>query len=146
MKDMVDIPPVWLLGSAAVAWLLAALVPVVMLPLPNWLGWIIFFAGLAWGISAIRLFFRKNTPVDPRQRANVLLVEGAFRLNRNPIYTGMTVMLLGWAIVLGALSAFVLVVAFPMIITRRFIIDEEQGLRETFGGEAESYFARTRRW
>lgn len=76
----------------------------------------------------------------------MLLVEYHFRINRNPIYSGMTMMLLGWAIVLGALTAFVPVVVFPFIIARRFIADEEQRLRDAFGQAAEDYLGRSRRW
>ena len=58
----------------------------------------------------------------------------------------MTVMLLGWAMVLGAVTAFLPVLVFPVIITRRFILDEEHRLRDAFGEKAERYLRRTRRW
>ena len=46
----------------------------------------------------------------------------------------------------GAIAAFLPAVAFPLIITRRFVIDEEQRLRDAFGKAAEDYLARSRRW
>ena len=59
---------------------------------------------------------------------------------------GMTTMLLGSAIVLGAPTAFVPVAVFPFVIARRFIEDEEQRLRAAFGQAAEDDLGRSRRW
>ena len=146
MKDYLDLPPVWLLGSAAAAWLLARLVPVTVLDLPEWLGWALFAFGFVWAATAAALFLLRRTPVEPRHTPKVLLVEYHFRINRNPIYSGMVTMLLGWAIVLGAVTAFVPAFVFPFIITHRFIADEERRLREAFGQAADDFLDRSRRW
>ena len=146
MKGFPDLPPIWFLGSALLSWVIAKRVPLAVLDLPDWLGWGIFAVGFIWAGSAAALFLVKKTPVEPRTTPEVLLVEYHFRFNRNPIYTGMTVMLLGWAVVLGAVSAFLPVMAFPFIITSRFILDEEQQLRVAFGQMARDYLARSRRW
>ena len=146
LKRFVDLPPVWLLASAGVAWLLAQYLPLARLGLPDWLGWAIFALGLAWAASATVIFARKKTPVEPRKTPKVLLTTGAFRVNRNPIYTGMTVMLIGWALVLGAVTAFLPAIAFPFIITNRFVLKEEEELRAQFGPQAEEFFSRSRRW
>src|SRR5664279_6281658 len=121
MKDFPDLPPVWFLGCGAISWLLAKLMPWAVLDLPDWLGWVTFALGLIWAGTATVLFLLKKTPVEPRMNPEVLLVQYHFRVNRNPIYSGMTAMLLGWAVVLGAATAFLPVFVFPLIITRRFI-------------------------
>lgn len=146
MKDFPDLPPVWFLGCGAISWILAQWIPVAAIDLPDWLGWAVFGLGLLWAATAAALFLLKRTPVEPRHTPKVLLAEYHFRLNRNPIYTGMIAMLLGWAIVLGAMTAFLPVLVFPMIITRRFVLDEEQRLHAAFGKRAEDYFGRSRRW
>ena len=146
MKDFPDLPPVWLLGCAGLSWLLAKLVPVAVLDLPAWLGWALFAFGFMWAATAAALFLLRKTPLEPRHTPKVLLVEYHFRINRNPIYSGMMTMLLGWAIVLGAVTALVPAFMFPFIITYRFIADEERRLRETFGQAAEDYLDRSRRW
>jgi protein-S-isoprenylcysteine O-methyltransferase Ste14 len=146
MKEFPDLPPIWFLGCGAVSWLLARWLPVAALDLPDWIGWTLFGLGFVWAGSAAALFLKRKTPVEPRMTPKILLVDYHFRVNRNPIYTGLTIMLLGWAIVLGAATAFLPVLAFPVIITRRFIRDEERGLRDAFGGRAEDYLGRSRRW
>jgi protein-S-isoprenylcysteine O-methyltransferase Ste14 len=146
MRGFPDLPPVWLAGSAAIAWLLAKYLPLVAFDVPGWLGWTMFAFGFVWAGSAALLFLVRGTPVEPRHTPRVLLADYHFRINRNPIYSGLTLMLVGWALVLGALTAFLPAVAFPVIITRRFVADEEQRLRAAFGKAAEDYLARSRRW
>lgn len=142
----IDVPPVWLIGCAAVAFVLARLVPAAHIGLPAWLGWLACAVGLVWAAAAVLLFLARKTPVEPRHHPKVLLVEGPFRINRNPIYSGMTLFLIGWAVVLGDVSALVPAVVFPFVITRRFILAEERSLIAAFGQEGEDYLARTRRW
>ena len=67
-------------------------------------------------------------------------------MTRNPIYVAMALMLAGWALWSGSVLGLVLVPLFQRIITRRFILGEEQRLRAAFGQRAEAYIARTRRW
>jgi len=146
VSRFVDIPPVWMLALGAAALALARLLPIVSFATPDWLGWLVVGAGLTWGLAAGGLFLARKTPVEPHHTPRILLVEGPFRWNRNPIYTGMTVMLVGWAIILGAASAFLPAILFPLVITWRFILDEERALVAAFGPQAEAYLARTRRW
>ena len=82
----------------------------------------------------------------PRRRPYGAGLEGPFRLNRNPIYTGMAVGLIGTGLLFGALSALLAAGVFVAIIDLRFVRGEEAGLRAAFGPAAEDYFARTRRW
>ena len=140
-----DIPPVWALGVAAAQWAAAALLPVLRFEL-EWLGWALVLAGLALGVWAAVWFRRKRTSIEPRDVPRALIVEGPFRVNRNPIYTGFALILLGWGVLLGALSAALLSAAFPLAIDRRFVRGEEAALRAAFGSEADRYIAATRRW
>ncbi|MCW5717617.1 MAG: isoprenylcysteine carboxylmethyltransferase family protein [Bauldia sp.] len=146
MLRFVDIPPVWMLAFGLAAVLLDRALPVASVAVPDWVGWIVCGAGLAWALAAGVLFLARRTPVEPRHEPQVLLVEGPFRWNRNPIYTGMTMVLLGLAIILGSVSAFIPAIAFPFLITWRFVRDEERALAAAFGTRAEEYLARTRRW
>jgi protein-S-isoprenylcysteine O-methyltransferase Ste14 len=139
-----DLPPVWAAGLALAAWALARWVPVVHLPAG--LGRAFLAAGLGLILWAGWWFWKKRTPIKPHHRPRVLITEGPFRLNRNPIYTGLALMLLGWGLALGAVSALLPALAFPLIVTRRFVLAEEAALREAFGAEAEEWLAATRRW
>ncbi|REC94650.1 methyltransferase family protein [Kushneria indalinina] len=116
------------------------------LPALNVVALLLAGMGLALAGWAILWFVRRRTPIEPHETPTCLIVEGPFRLNRNPIYSAMTLLLLALALWNGALSALLTVGLFPWVITRRFIHHEERALRDVFGAQAERYFARTRRW
>lgn len=143
-----DLPPVWALGAILAEWLAARFLPlwVFASTATTALGIALFLGGVAVILWSALWFRRKKTPIEPRNVPTALIVEGPYRLNRNPIYTGMTLAVFGAALWFGALSALIVAAVFPFVITHRFIMGEEAGLRQTFGAEAEAYFRRTRRW
>lgn len=141
-----DLPPVWAAGAAALAWAAARAAPAPSPGLAGWPAGIVAAAGLALAIWSAAWFLRRRTPIEPRREPRALITEGPFRVNRNPIYTGTALILLGWALQLDAAAALIPVAAFPVVIGRRFIAAEEDALRRRFGPEAEAWLARTRRW
>lgn len=146
-RDFPDIPPVWAAGTLGAQWAVATWLP--LIAFEGWadgLGWLLVAAGFALALWAALWFWRKRTTIEPRDRPTALIVEGPFRVNRNPIYSGMTLVLIGAGFILGALSSVLLAGAFPLIISRRFIAEEENALRAAFGAEADAYIAQTRRW
>jgi protein-S-isoprenylcysteine O-methyltransferase Ste14 len=56
------------------------------------------------------------------------------------------VIAIGIAIILGTLSPFLAVIAFAVLLDRRFISAEERMLEETFGERFRAYRQRVRRW
>ncbi|MEM8869990.1 MAG: methyltransferase [Pseudomonadota bacterium] len=145
LKLSPDMPPVWLALFALVAWALGRFVPVVTFDVAI-VGRIAIWLGIAIIVWSAFWFWRKKTPIEPGHAPKALIVEGPYRINRNPIYTGLAIILLGFALNQGALSALLPALLFPLLITRRFILAEEAMLREGFGAEAECYIGRTRRW
>ena len=146
MKNIIDIPPIWFFLCAFAAWFLAKVWPVYQVDVSNWAVGVLVGAGVYLIIWSALWFWRKKTPIEPRHTPKTLVVEGPYKINRNPIYTGFTVILLGIALWVGALTALFPVLAFPFIINSRFVKGEESRIREEFGDEAEEYFSRTRRW
>lgn len=144
LRGFPDLPPIWAFGAAAVSWALARWMPIATLP-PG-MGRVFIAGGLGLIVWAAIWFRRKRTPIEPHHVPRALIIEGPYRINRNPIYTGLTLILVGWALALGGLSALVPAFAFPFVITARFIREEEKVLRSAFGEEAERYIAKTRRW
>ncbi len=140
-----DLPPVWLAGHMAIAWALARWLPLWRFDAGP-VGRLIIVLGVAIILWSAWWFWRKRTPIEPRHTPKALIVEGPYRLNRNPIYTGLVIILAGWALGLGAISALLTVPILPLVLTRRFIAPEEAALRAVFGAEAERYLARSRRW
>lgn len=143
-----DLPPVWALATIAAASMAAWLVPIGRFA-SLWstgLGILLVAAGIALAFWSALWFRRKKTEIMPRQTPTALIVEGPYRINRNPIYTGVALVVLGVAFWLGTLSAVAIAMLYPFVITSRFIRGEEAELRRAFGPEAEAYIQRTRRW
>jgi len=144
----IDLPPVWLIGTLAVAFGLDRLVPGLgsgFAPL-RWLGDALILAGLAaMALGAFELV-RHHTTFIPRRKPTAFVRQGIFRFSRNPIYLGDALVLTGAILHWDVLPALVLVPAFMALITRRFIVGEEAGLVESFGRSAQAWFTKVRRW
>ena len=108
-------------------------------------GTVLIVGGLFIFIAALLQFRRHRTTVMPRETPVAMIDTGIYRLSRNPIYLADALFLAGAALWWDAAS-LLLVPLFVMIITRRFILGEESGLRAVFGAAFDRYAAQTRRW
>lgn len=142
------LPPVYFLGSLLASAALAFALPVAAILSWPWrgLGVLPVAAGIALNLAADRAFKRHMTTVKPFEASSSLITEGVFAASRNPMYLGMTAILLGEAVLLGALTPFAVCAAFALVMHQRFIRVEERMLAERFGAEWQSYCARVRRW
>ena len=148
MLKKFDIPPIWALAMALLSQTLNFLVPFgdFASPAAKGAGVALAAAGVILASWAILRFRLRATPVEPRHTPKALVDDGPYRFNRNPMYTGLTLLLAGLAVWHGSPAAILPAIALPFILTARFIRDEEAGLVAGFGDEAKEFFARTRRW
>jgi protein-S-isoprenylcysteine O-methyltransferase Ste14 len=91
-------------------------------------------------------FTRAGTGVIPFRNVSALVTDGIYRYTRNPMYLGMTSVLLGCAVTVGATVALIVPVLFAVIVDRRFIRYEEEMLRDIFPDDYPAYCERVRRW
>src|SRR5690606_4451522 len=106
-------PPVIYLLFIAAAWILDALLPL-ELPRNLWthyFGWGLVDAGLLRMLWAGLLMLWRKTTVNPYGKPARLLSEGPFRLSRNPIYLGDTLIYVGIALLWGTLWLWLLLPA-----------------------------------
>lgn len=139
----IDIPPVWLLGFALALWFSVAVWS--SAPLPQ-VGAALVVAGIALILGAIVSMARARTTPVPHRQPTALVTTGLFALSRNPIYLGDALILMGLALRWGAAAGMILVPAFIVLITQRFITAEEARLATAFPDEFADYRAKTRRW
>jgi protein-S-isoprenylcysteine O-methyltransferase Ste14 len=98
---------------------------------------------MVWAMST---FVRLKTPIIPVHRARALVNEGPFRLTRNPMYLGFTVLYLGITFVA---NAFWPLVFLPEAIALTYLFAirlEEAYLTREFGDAYRDYCSRVRRW
>ncbi len=92
----------------------------------------------------------KGNPMDAfghevAPRTQHLMVEGPYKLNRNPMLTGTLIYLVGAAVWLWSWQACAVFVAFFAIMMVQ-VLSEEKRLRRDFGEEYEEYSRHSRRF
>jgi protein-S-isoprenylcysteine O-methyltransferase Ste14 len=109
---------------------------------------IVLVSGLAFGASGFMAFGRARTTIDPvnLESASVLVTKGVFRISRNPMYVGFTLILAAWAMFLAAPWTIFGVVGFVLFIWKFQILPEERVMKAKFGQPYEEYVRRVRRW
>lgn len=125
--------------------------PSILLYLTNWhldrvpvwtviLGIICLIIGLCLVVSTVKLFLTvgKGTlaPWDPTQK---LVVSGPYAYVRNPMITGVMLILLAESLIFYSSALCIWAIVFACVNIIYFILSEESGLRKRFGKEYEEY-------
>ena len=99
-------------------------------------------------VAAFMQFRRAHTTVDPHkpETTTTLVTSGVYAWTRNPMYLGLSILLLGWAIKLGALTPFMGALLFAPFIQHVQVRPEEHALRMQFGKDYDQYCFRVNRW
>ena len=102
--------------------------------------------GLILAASAARLFSKAKTGIVPFSESTKLVVSGAYRFTRNPMYLGMFFCLIGVTLLVNNVVGLLVLLLFFLIIRQRFVLKEEVQMQETFGDDYAQFKARIRRW
>jgi protein-S-isoprenylcysteine O-methyltransferase Ste14 len=82
-------------------------------------------------------------PLDPPKK---LVVEGPYRVVRNPMYWGVGSVMLAEALLFRSVPLALWVAAFAVGVNLFVLVYEEPALRRKFGAEYEDYCRRVPRW
>lgn len=96
-----------------------------------------------WGLLTFR---RMGTTPEPNGVASTLLTSGPFRWTRNPLYLGLSTLLVCFGILLDSAWLLGLAPVLVLLLDRLVIVREEARLRSRFGADYEAYAQRVRRW
>jgi protein-S-isoprenylcysteine O-methyltransferase Ste14 len=104
--------------------------------------------GIAFDVAGLISFRVAKTTINPlRPQTTAFLVgTGIYRRTRNPMYVGLTILLVAWAVFLSSAWALLGPLVFVLYITRFQIVPEERMLAAKFGAEYSAYKATVRRW
>lgn len=143
-------PPVYLLITAGLMWLLDQHWPVVSFIVDPWnkTGFCFIALGLVIDVWSLRLFFRSKTTLNPMNPENTkeIVSSGTYKISRNPMYLGLLLVLIGVAVFLGSLGPFLLLPLFILLMNKLQILPEEQVLEMKFGQPYLDYKNSVRRW
>lgn len=141
-------PPLYFGMAFGAGMLLQHIFPLnfVDVPARRLLGILMLATGIACGPALAITFLIRRTTLNPFARPSAFLERGIYRLSRNPMYLGVTLIYLGGCILAGSFWP-VLLLVFPLALLMLIIIPyEEASMRRTFGAAYEAYCARVRRW
>ena len=111
-------------------------------------GILLLILGFIILISAVRLFRKDETTVNPLspEQATKLVTDGIFKYSRNPMYLGMALVLGSIAVFFNLIGGIILVALFCAYITKFQILPEERAMRDLFSDDFDKYTKVTRRW
>lgn len=105
-------------------------------------------AGFAIAGAGLVSFRRAGTTIHPHrpQETSALVTTGIYRFSRNPMYTGLLLVLAAWAVYLASLWAWAGPAAFVLYINRFQVRPEERVLAAKFGEAYDAYRSKVRAW
>jgi protein-S-isoprenylcysteine O-methyltransferase Ste14 len=112
----------------------------------NLLGIVPLSLGIIINLLADKALHEAKTTVKPFQESTTLVIGGVYSFSRHPMYFGFVLVVIGVAILLGALTPWVIVGVFILLIELVFIQVEEHTLSEKFGASWEDYKRKVHRW
>jgi protein-S-isoprenylcysteine O-methyltransferase Ste14 len=142
------VPPVWIAPCVLIMVLLHYFFPITLyLKTPwNYLGLIPLLLSLLLTGAAAKFLASRGTTISPSGDPEKLVTSGLYRFTRNPMYLGMSLIVLGLAMFFGSLSSLLAVIIYMFIIQKLFIVNEEAILQRKFGEEYNEYCLKVRRW
>ena len=143
-------PPLIYAGLATLAWILDRCWPLRpperLVPLFDALGALCLAGGLLLVGLSLVIFVRAGTSPIPHRPAAVFVATGTYRLSRNPMYLGMTLVLGGFGLLVERPGLLAAALASALLVDRFVIRREEAYLERRFGQSYLDYKLRVRRW
>lgn len=143
-------PPVIVVVTALLMWLISGVATVFTVGFPGneVVAILLAVVGLSIDVVAVLSFRRAGTTIDPKKPDTVasLVTRGIYSKTRNPMYLGILIILLGWAVLLSNFAALVFLPLFVAYINRFQIDPEERALMGMFPADFDAYRERVPRW
>lgn len=141
-------PPVYYGAAFATGMLLHRAAPL-DIPGRPWtalVGAAVLIAGLALDAAGVAAVVRHHTTIVPHRPVAELLTTGIYRVSRNPMYTGLAIMVTGGALLAGTWWPLFLLPLSLLAVRQLAIIPEETYLERRFGSDYARYRRDVRRW
>jgi protein-S-isoprenylcysteine O-methyltransferase Ste14 len=147
-KRPLCLPPQIAFIALVIGTLLHALLPEHwrIIPATPFAGVLLLSVGAVLAIWAMAIFRNQRTPVYPTTTPITLVTSGPFKFTRNPMYLGITFILIALVFLLGSLPMLVAPVLFLLVMNLYYLPFEETKMEKLFGEAYMSYRQRVRRW
>jgi len=143
-------PPIVALMVAVLMWGISKATPSVELPslIRLTTSMALALAGVGVALAGVIAFRRAKTTVNPLkpETTSTVVTSGIYRFTRNPMYLGLALTLLAWAVFMSSVWTLVGLLVFILYMNRFQIIPEERVLSRMFGNAYSAYQGKVRRW
>jgi protein-S-isoprenylcysteine O-methyltransferase Ste14 len=148
MKRPFCLPPQIAFIALVIGTLLHALSPISwrIIPAVPFIAILLLSVGAVLAVWAIAIFRNQRTPVYPTTTPTTLVTSGPFKFTRNPMYLGITSILIALVFLLGSLPMLVAPVLFLLVMNLYYLPFEEAKMEKLFGETYNDYRQRVRRW
>ena len=109
-------------------------------------GWLLIALGTGLSLRAVATFRGARTTIQPNRPASTLVTHGPFRLSRNPMYLGLSLVYLGVTLLMNSIWTLLFLPLVIAILHFTVIRKEERYLAATFDIAYDEYRRRVRRW
>lgn len=110
------------------------------------LGAAILVAGLALDVAGVATVLAHRTTIVPHRPVAKLITTGIYRFSRNPMYTGLAIVVAGGALRAATWWPLLLLLLALVAVRQLAIKPEEAYLAERYGSLYADYRFRVRRW
>jgi protein-S-isoprenylcysteine O-methyltransferase Ste14 len=110
------------------------------------IGLILVMVGAGVSSFAAAIFQARDTTRKPWGEPTQFVVQPPFTWTRNPMYLGLTIVLLGCAVFFSSITMLLAPAVFFVVIDRMVIPREEETMERLFGKDYVAYKERVRRW
>jgi protein-S-isoprenylcysteine O-methyltransferase Ste14 len=107
---------------------------------------IVFIFSGYLALHAFVVLKKRGTFIDPNRPTTKIVVEGPFRVSRNPMYLSLVVGLLGLSVLLLSIWFFLSAIVLRLVFDRFAVAPEELYLERKFGDRYADYKSKVRRW
>ena len=141
-------PPLYYVAGLAGGMAINSVVPLPLggRPATAVAGAVLAALGLALTFAGVAAVIRHRTTIVPHHPVATLLTGGAYRLSRNPMYTGLAIAYPGLALVFDSWWPLALLPLVLVAVRQLVIRPEERYLARRFGRTYADYRSHVRRW
>lgn len=109
---------------------------------------VLFTLGGLISVLGVLSFRKAKTTVNPLlpDTASSLVTSGIYRFTRNPMYLGLSILLLGLCVLLSSAFGLLWLLVFVLYIHHFQILPEEQAMQKLFAEQFTEYRRSVRRW
>jgi protein-S-isoprenylcysteine O-methyltransferase Ste14 len=148
-KERIIPPPFYFFSAFLIVLIFTFIVPVLRYK-SNWvfslIGAVLLVLGMGIGFSALLLFRKNKTTLNPNFKSIQLVREGPYKFTRNPMYLSMIINFIGISLLFGSLFGLIITFFLFIVLNYKIIPFEERKIKNTFGRDYQSYFRKVKRW